>query len=52
MPSLSEILQQFTGQPIPRCPGRYVLRGLSETAGPEVVCLGAPVTRHDVENGA
>ena len=49
MPSLIEILRQFTGQPIPRCPGRYVLRGVSETAGPEIVCPGAPLTRHDGE---
>ena len=48
MPSLTEILEQFSGQPIPHCPGRYVLRGLSETAGPEIVCPGVPVTRHVV----
>ena len=49
LPSLIEILEQFAGQPIPRCPGRYVLRGVSDASGPEVVCPGAPVTRHDVE---
>ena len=48
MPSLTEILEQFSGQPIPHCPGRYVLRGLSETAGPDIVCPGVPVTRHVV----
>jgi hypothetical protein len=49
MLSLIEILQQFTGQSIPRCPGSCVLRGVSETVGPEIVYPGAPLTRHDVE---
>ena len=49
MSSLIEILEQFGGQPIPHCPGRYVLRGLSETAGPEVVCPGVSGVRCHVE---
>lgn len=49
MPELREILDHFDGQPISRCPGRYVLQGVGATDGPEVVCPGGSVTRHDVE---
>jgi len=49
MTSFNDILERFDGQPISGCPGRYVLRGANESAGPEVMCPGAAVTTHDVE---
>ena len=48
IPELREILDDFAGQPISGCPGRYVLDGVGATDGPEVVCPGAFVTKHDV----
>jgi len=49
MSTLLEILERSDGRPIPHCPGRYVLRGVSQGAGPEVVCPDAVFARHQVE---
>lgn len=49
MPSLSELLERFDGQLIPHCPGRYVLRGVETTDGPQaIVGSCAAVTEHHV----
>ena len=49
MTSFTDILERFDGQPISNCPGRYVLRSVTETDGPEVICPGARVSRHHIE---
>ena len=46
MPVLDDVIERFRGQPIPNCPGRYVLRGLQDTDGPEAVCQSSRMTRH------
>ncbi len=47
--SLNEVLERFDGGPIPRCPGRYVLRGIDRTQGPtSVVNARGVVTEHVV----
>ena len=47
--TVSELVDRFDGQPIPHCPGRYVLRGIDSTQGPEaVVGSHGTVTEHAV----
>lgn len=49
MDTLDDLLQRFDGQPIPHCPGRYVLRGAPSTKGPaSVVEVHTGVTAHVV----
>ena len=49
MATLSELMRRFDGQAIPHCPGRYVLRGIDATEGPEtVVGSDGTVTEHTV----
>ncbi len=49
MATLSELVRRFDGQAIPHCPGRYVLRGIDATEGPEtVVGSDGTVTEHTV----
>ncbi len=49
MDTLDDLLQRFDGQPIPRCPGRYVLRGIDRTKGPaSVVESRRAITEHAV----
>lgn len=47
--SLGELIETFGGEPIPHCPGRYVLRGAGTTNGPQVI-VDSPeaVTEHTV----
>ena len=37
MPTLEDLIDRFDGQPIPHCPGRYVLRGVNRMDGPDAV---------------
>ena len=47
MDTLSEVLEKFDGRQIPRCPGRYVLRGIDSSQGPtSVVSAHGVVTEH------
>ena len=47
--TLDDLLRRFDGQPIPNCPGRYVLRGVDASQGPSaVVGSSGEVTRHPV----
>ena len=49
MDTLSEVFERFDGRPIPRCPGRYVLRGIDRLQGPTFVVNGrGAVTEHVV----
>lgn len=49
MLTLEGLLQRCDGRPIPRCPGRYVLRAVEATSGPAAVVGGeGTVTLHDV----
>ena len=46
---LDDLVRRFDGQPIPDCPGRYVLRGIDRSRGPaSVVEAHGPVTEHVV----
>ena len=46
--SLEEALERFGGDPIPRCPGRFVLRLVAPTEGPQTICPSARSTSHQV----
>ena len=49
MPTLSDLLTRFDGRPIPHCPGRWVLRGIDASDGPErVVGSDAVASEHVV----
>ena len=49
MNSLSTLLDTFGGEPIPNCPGRYVLRRVRNTDDPQaIITSGAAVTEHHV----
>ncbi len=49
MHSLSALLDRFGGEPIPDCPGRYVLRRIRDTDGPQaIVTSGEVITEHHV----
>ena len=51
MDTLDDLLGRFEGQPIPHCPGRYVLRGVDRTKGPSsLVETQGVVTEHVVAN--
>ena len=46
MPALTDLIDRFGGQPIPDCPGRYVLRSARDTDPPEMICRSSRVSRH------
>jgi hypothetical protein len=50
MVSLHDLIERFQGQPILNCPGRYVLRSVRDTDGPEMICRSQRVTRHRSPN--
>ena len=44
--SLPEVLERYGGEPIRHCPGRYVLRAMDKTDGPERFVESRRLSRH------